>query len=130
MRRDSGPLCDNRSMNIPEPEEFARIWLDAWNSHDLEAVLAHFSEDVVFTSPLATRLLPETGGVIRGKEALRGYWTEGLRRIPDLHFEIVGVYAGTGSIVINYRNQKGGLVNEVLLFTNGLISAGHGTYLT
>ncbi|WP_246272422.1 hypothetical protein [Amycolatopsis acididurans] len=40
------------------------------------------------------------------------------RRIPDLHFEIVA-----STLVINYRNQKGGLVNEVLMFE------GHGTYL-
>jgi hypothetical protein len=30
--------------------------------------------------------------------------------------------------VINYRNQRGGLVNEVLTFVDGLVVAGHGTY--
>jgi len=80
-------------MSIPEPLEFARHWLAAWNAHDLEALLGHFADDVVFTSPIAAQLLDGSDGVIRGKEALRAYWTEGLRRIPDLRFEIVGVYA-------------------------------------
>ena len=116
-------------MTVPEPAGFARQWLTAWNAHDLEALLAHFADDVVFTSPVAAQLLPDTAGIIRGKAALRAYWTEGLRRIPDLHFELVGVYAGVEAIVINYRNQKGGLVNEVLRFADGLVIEGHGCYL-
>jgi ketosteroid isomerase-like protein len=116
-------------VTVPEPLEFGRHWLAAWNSHDLEALLTHFAEDTVFTSPVAAQLLTDSNGVIHGKEALRAYWTEGLRRIPDLRFELVGVYAGINTIVINYRNQRGGLVNEVMRFEGGLVVEGHGTYL-
>ena len=116
-------------MRIPEPTAFAQHWLEAWNAHDLESLLGHFADGVVFTSPVAAQLLPGSDGVIRGKEALRAYWTEGLRRIPDLRFDLVGVYAGVEAIVINYRNQKGGLVNEVLRFADGLVVEGHGCYL-
>lgn len=38
---------------------------------------------VVFTSPIAAQLLDGSNGVLRSKEALRSYWSEGLRRIPD-----------------------------------------------
>jgi hypothetical protein len=58
--------------------------------------------------------------VIRGKAALRAHWAEGPRRIPELRFEVVGTYLGVDSLVINYRNQKGGLVNEVLIFDGPL----------
>ncbi|MFE0465425.1 nuclear transport factor 2 family protein [Kitasatospora sp. NPDC058965] len=112
--------------------EFARTfvegWVKAWNAHDLEAVLAHFTEDAVFRSPVAVQLLGGDG-VIRGKAALRAYWAEGLRRIPDLRFEVVGRYVGVDCLVIHYRNQKGGLVNEVLLFDGPLVTQGYGTYL-
>ena len=67
--------------------------------------------------------------MIRGKEALRAYWSEGVRLIPDLHFEIVALYAGISTLVINYRNQAGGVVSEVLTFDGPLIKEGHGTYL-
>ena len=115
-------------MTVPDPIPFAQQWLAAWNAHDLETLLEHFAEDVVFTSPVAARLLPASNGVIEGKEGLRTYWTEGLRRIPDLKFEVIGVYAGTGTLVINFRNQNGRLGNEVLRFENGLVVEGHGTY--
>lgn len=62
------------------------------------------------------------------KEALRKYWSEGVRLIPDLHFE-VALYVGISTLVINYRNQAGGVVSEVLTFEGSLVKEGHGTYL-
>lgn len=116
-------------MAVPDPHAFAAAWVAAWNAHDVDAVLAHFADDVLFTSPLAARLLPGTGGVLHGKEAVRAYWTEGLRRLPDLHFSVERVHAGVDVLVIGYRNQTGGLVDEVLRFADGLVVEGHGTYL-
>ena len=116
-------------MPTPDPADFATQWVQAWNSHDVEAVLGHFHENVVFTSPVAARVMPETGGVVRGKQALREYWTTALELIPDLHFDVVDVYRGESALVINYRNERGGLVNEVLVFDGDLVREGHGTYL-
>ncbi|SIL58588.1 Uncharacterised protein [Mycobacteroides abscessus subsp. abscessus] len=36
---------------------------------------------------------------------------------------------GARALVLNYRNHKGGLVNEVLIFDGDYIVEGHGTYL-
>ena len=102
-------------------QRFVSDWLDAWNARDLDAILSHFSDDVVFSSPLATRIIEGSDGVIRGKTALRAYWSEGLRRNADLHFEIEGLYVGVNTIVIHYRNHSGGLVNEVLTFDVPLV---------
>jgi len=108
---------------------FAERWKRDWNAHDLEGLLEHFTEDVVFTSPVAARVIEGSGGVIRGKAALRNYWAVALARIPELHFEVEGVYAGVDLIVINYRNHLGNLVNEILKFDGDLVGEGHGTYL-
>ena len=113
----------------PDPVAFSQQWVNAWNAHDVESILQHFAENVVFTSPVAATLLPETGGVIRGKSALRDYWTRALRRFVNLRFVVEGVYAGIDTVVIAYRNQDDGLVSEVLRFSDGLIVEGHGTYL-
>jgi hypothetical protein len=92
-------------------------------------VLGHFADDVVFTSPAAAQLVEGSAGIIRGKAALRDYWREGLRRIPDLRFELLGIYLGQTTLVLNYRNQSGKLANEVLTFDGNLVTSGHGTYL-
>ncbi len=125
------PVGHHGRMNHDEARAFADGWVRAWNAHDLDTLLEHFADDVVFTSPVAARLLGGDG-IIRGKDALRAYWTEGLARIPDLRFEVLGVYAGVDTLVINYRNQVGGVVNEVLTFggeDGEVVVHGHGTYL-
>jgi hypothetical protein len=117
-------------MNTPEPSSFAAEWAAAWNRRDVEALLAHFHDDVVFISPVAADVVPGSAGVVSGKAALREYWCAALETVPDLHFDVVGVYTGVSTLVINYRNQRGGLVNEVLEFDGALVRRGHGTYLT
>ena len=67
-------------MPTPDATMYAEQWVRAWNAHDIEAVLDHFHDDVLFTSPVAARVLPETGGVVRGKDALRHYWTTARSR--------------------------------------------------
>ena len=104
-------------------------WLADWNAHDLDALLAHYGDGVIFTSPLAERLLPGSGGVARGKDELRAYWTAGLAALPDLRFEVLEHYVGVSTIVIRYRNQSGGVVCKVLEFEDDLVVRGHGTYL-
>lgn len=114
-------------MNI-DAAAFSERWARNWNAHDLEAVLADFHDDVVFTSPVAAKLFPETSGVVRGKAALRQYWTEAVARIPDLRFAVEGVYHGIDTLVIAYRNQNGEAASEVLTFRDGAVIEGHGTY--
>ena len=113
---------------INDPHAFAAEWLAAWNAHDIEAVLEHFHEDAVFTSPFAAQLLPETHGRLTGKPAIRAYWTAGIARIPDLHFTLDTVFVGVDSIVIAYVNQKQVRVSEILKFAGDRVIEGAGTY--
>jgi hypothetical protein len=65
---------------------YAERWADAWNRRDLDEVLEHFDENIVFTSPTAQAL---TGhAVVRGKDALRAYWTTAMERIRALRFSV------------------------------------------
>jgi len=78
-------------MNDMNAIEFAREWEAAWNRRDVEAVLQHFHEDVVFTSPVAKQIGFAEDGVVRGKDALRRYWTLGLEKTSGLHFQVATV---------------------------------------
>lgn len=60
-------------MTRAEMLRHAEEWIAAWNRRDIEAVLADFTDDAVFVSPRAAAM---TGSpVVRGKTALRAYWT-------------------------------------------------------
>jgi hypothetical protein len=125
---DGRDYRDNRGVDRAGADAFVESWLRAWNDHDLDEILSHFAEDVVFSSPVAARLIEGSVGVVRGKAALRDYWSKGLEQLPDLQFELIDVYTGVETLVINYRNERGGLVNEVLRFDGPLVVEGHGTY--
>jgi hypothetical protein len=95
-------------------DEIANAWIAAWNSHDLERILAHFTEDVVLVSPRVVELLGDRAGAIHGKPALREYFRKGLAAAPNLRFDLVRVFAGILDFAIEYRRHDGRTVVEVL----------------
>ena len=93
---------------------FATSWEKGWNSHDLEQIMGHYRDDIVFRSLKAIPLVGD--GEIRGKQALRDYWAAALRRQPDLKFSVQEVFEGHDMLVILYRNHKNILATETLYF--------------
>jgi len=90
-----------------DANELAREWIAAWNSHNLDAILSHYREDVVLTSPVVAELLGDASGTLRGKTALREYFTRGLAAHPNLRFELLDVMRGFSTVVVCYINHKG-----------------------
>ncbi len=113
-------------MNRVNAIEFARDWEAAWNSRDVEAVLMHFHEDAVFTSPVAKQIGLAQDGIVNGKDALRRYWTAGLALNAGLRFQVTAVYQGVNTLVITFKNEQGIDRAEVLTFRQGLVVEGHG----
>lgn len=84
-------------------ERFAAEWVEAWNSHDLDRIFSHYSDDFEMSSPFIVELMGEASGKLKGKDAIRPYWTKGLAAAPPLKFELEQVFAGVDSITIAYR---------------------------
>lgn len=101
-----------------EARQFAQHWVLAWNSHDLDAIMAHYGPAVVLTSPVAAKLLNSASGVIEGKESLRGYFRKGLEAYPNLSFELLDVMWGLSSMILYYVNQKGTKTGEFMEFND------------
>ena len=85
-------------------KEFSKEWIEAWNSHDLDRILSHYSDDFTIESPLALSRLPETKGIVSGKENVRSYWSIGLSSLPNLRFELLDVLIGVNGLTIYYIN--------------------------
>ncbi len=116
-------------MNNVNAIEFAREWESAWNRQDVDAVLKHFHEDVVFTSPVAKQIGFAEDGIVNGKDALRRYWTTALAKSTNLRFQVTAVYQGVNSLVILFKNQQGVDRAEILTFRHGLVIEGHGAFV-
>jgi ketosteroid isomerase-like protein len=101
---------------------FAEEWYAAWNAHDLDEILAHYAEDVEFTSPFVVALNNEPSGVLRGKEELRAYIARGLERFADLHFEPLDLLVGVDSVTLTYVSVESRIAAEVMtLDPQGLV---------
>ena len=102
-------------MNEHQAHPFALHWIEAWNTHDLDAILAHYTEDVVFHSPFVVKLGLHAEGIIRGKEELRSYFARGLAAYPELEFQLHEVLTGVGSLTLLYRSVNRLLAAETFL---------------
>lgn len=103
-------------------EHFAREWIEAWNSHDLDRILAHYSEGFELSSPKIVELMGEPSGRLTGKAAIRPYWAKALARIPDLKFELLTVLAGIDSLALYYRGSGGAWPRKSLSSTTAVLS--------
>lgn len=100
-------------------QRFAREWVQAWNDHDLEAILSHYAEDVVFHSPRIRLVTGRDIDSVSGKGGLRDYWGAALSQSRDLFFEIDQVFAGSDALTILYTNHRQQSVAETFVFGAG-----------
>ena len=107
-----------------------RDWIAAWNSRDLERVLSLYAEDAEMTSEHIPALGFDASGTLRGKDRLRAYWSTALRRLPDLHFELIDLFVSPDSVIVFYRNQRDMKICEYLrLNAGGRIRQGSANHL-
>ena len=99
-------------INRAKAEAAAHAWIDSWNRHDLDAVLAHYADTLEFVSPLIVRRLGHADGTIRTKAALRSYFAASLGAGSDLRFDLRAVLLGVTSYTLLYRNHRGQDVAE------------------
>ncbi|MCI1754328.1 MAG: nuclear transport factor 2 family protein [Flavobacteriales bacterium] len=101
-----------------EAKEFARQWIESWNSHDMDAILAHYAEDIEITTPMIKLAAGIDSGTLKGKTAVADYWRKALTKIPDLHFELLDVTESIGAIALYYTSVMNKKAIEVMYFND------------
>ncbi len=119
-----------------QPQEVAdlaalgRDWIAAWNSHDLERILALYAEDSEMTSDKIQALGFDSSGTLRGKAKLRMYWSKALALVPHLQFDLIDIFASPDSVAVHYANDRGARICEYLrLDADGKIIQGSAHHL-
>jgi ketosteroid isomerase-like protein len=106
-------------------KEIANNWLDAFNSRNLEKLLLLYQDSAQHYSPKLKQRMPHTQGLIKGKDALRGWWQDAFDRLPSLHYKLLKLTADKEQVFIEYIRQVHGeedmAVAEVLQLNSGLI---------
>jgi ketosteroid isomerase-like protein len=90
---------------------------DAFNRHDVEAIMGGMTADCVFEN---TRPAPD-GTRIAGQDAVRAFWEEFFRRSPRARFETEDIFAAGDRCVVQWiyhwvRDGTAGHVRGVDVF--------------
>ncbi|MBP2433982.1 MULTISPECIES: YybH family protein [Bradyrhizobium] len=90
-----------------DPMAAAVDWLDAYRAGDIETILGMYADDAMIHCCC--------GGAktLTGREALRAYWVDRLRRYPA--FELSDVQPSRDETLVSYFTSTG-LVNAILAF--------------
>ena len=116
-------------MNNELASRFTSEWLQAWNEHDLDRVLSHYSDDFEMFSPVIVQVTGNQEGRLQGKQAVARYWAKALAIFPNLHFTHICTLVGVNSLVIHYLGATGKRVAEVFQFNaQGLVIRAHAHY--
>jgi hypothetical protein len=86
----------------------ARAWLDAFNAHDVEALVALYDDEATHTSPKIRTMHPDTGGCIVGKGALASWWKGAIARLPGLRYEATALTADDERVFLEYVRHAPG----------------------
>jgi SnoaL-like domain/Rho termination factor, N-terminal domain len=101
--------------------EHATRWLEAWNAHDLEAIVGCYAEDVEYAAPAVVAGREDRR--LRGREALREHFARGLELAPNLTVTEESLLVGPGGFAILYRREDGHrAVEAVELNDSGLVT--------
>ena len=97
-------------------EEFANDWLSAWNDRDIDRILSHYADDVVFHSPRISVVMGNDATRVVGKKALQAYWTAALAKARRLFFDLDDVLVSSDAVTILYTNHREERVAETFVF--------------
>lgn len=108
-------------------KQIALQWFEAFNEHEIEKLLALYDEDAEHYSPKLKIHQPETNGFIKGKSALKFWWTDAFERLPNLHYELLKLTVEDDRVFMEYIRQTPGeadlRVGEILTIKEGKIIA-------
>ncbi|HEY4003381.1 MAG TPA: nuclear transport factor 2 family protein [Candidatus Xenobia bacterium] len=107
------------------PREIAEKWLAAFNGRELDGLLALYAEDARHYSPKLKVRQPETGGFVRGHQAMRQWWQDSFDRLPSLRYRATALTADDVQVFMEYVRTVDGapdmMVAEVLQVRDGRI---------
>jgi ketosteroid isomerase-like protein len=112
-------MSSERSLN-PQPRsavEVVQRFNDAFNRHDVDAVMRLMSDDCAFEN---TRPQPD-GERLEGQNRVRAFWEQFFARSPDAHFDTEEIFAAGDRCVVRWvyswvKEGKRGHVRGVDIF--------------
>jgi ketosteroid isomerase-like protein len=92
---------------MEQASERVTRWKVAWESRDVDAIVAMYRPDAIHESSLVPRFYPEANGTaLHGTDQIRTYFANALGRFTELRFELVSVTESSARAAIEYRRHS------------------------
>jgi ketosteroid isomerase-like protein len=101
----------------------AKDWIEAWNSHDLERILSHYSKDVAFEVETARTRWNKADGKLHGIAELRRHFALGLELAPQLKFQLDQVFLAPSGYAVLYQRENGNRVIDCVAIDDAGLAA-------
>ncbi|MGW4339800.1 nuclear transport factor 2 family protein [Rhodococcus koreensis] len=82
-------------MSTKPTHDLIQRYVDAWNSHDVPAIEAFFTDDCCYEDTAF-------GLVNTGKQELRTFLEEAFSTVPNMHFDVQGVVLGDDGVGVGW----------------------------
>ncbi len=120
-------MSDRESSSPDALRAIAERWLHCFEARDLDGLLALYADDATHTSPKIRVRHPDTGGLLRGKTAMRAWWQDSFDRLPSMRYAKAALTADTERVFMEYTRKVNGEddmpIAEVLEVKDGEIIA-------
>lgn len=97
-----------------EIRALAELWIQAWNTRDLNRIMDHYAAEVEFEANTVVRRWQKADGKLLGLNELREHFRLGLELVPNLHFEMEDVFSAPSGYAVLYRRENGNRVLDVV----------------
>jgi len=102
------------SLTNAELRSLAEHWIAAWNEHDLDRIMEHYSNDIEFEANTVVRRWQKPDGTLRGIAELRAHFRLGLQLAPELKFTLEDVFSAPSGYAVLYQRENGNRVLDVV----------------
>jgi len=96
------PACtqEPRSSTTSTPDAFAREWVEAWDSHDVDRILTYYTDDAFYED--VPTVENGWGVPLRGHQMIRESLVGTFEEMSDLGFELVSASGAGDRMVVEW----------------------------
>lgn len=105
-------------MTYEDVAAHAKDWIEAWNAHDLERIMSHYSQDVVFEAETVRARWGKPDGKLIGIEELKKHFALGLKLAPQLKFQLEQVLIAPSGYAVLYSRENGNRVIDCVILND------------
>lgn len=89
-------------------------WIDSWNRRDLDGIMTHYADGVVFEANTVITRWARPDGRLHGVGELREHFRRGLELAPTLQFNLESVFTSPSGYAVLYGRDNGNRVLDVV----------------